>query len=365
MKISGIVMVTLALIALVLLSIAGCRAPVESQEPVEEEVTFQNGDVTLAGTLSLPPGSGPHSAVILLSGSGPNDREFYPSQMIVDDFNGNGIAALRYDDRGAGGSTSEYWASTIEDMAGDVLAAVELLQNHPNINPEQIGILGHSYGGTLATFVASRSDDFVFIILMAAPSLDGGTAFVEQVTFQMRAGGVPEAAIEQQREVLAIAIDVENEGGGLDEILVKLRRAVEALPEGERTRRGITDIDQYLNSTGETLQQQFLPISPFISSIIAYDPAPGLEELTIPILALYGELDHQAPAKVNSEAMRRIQNNSSNEDFVVEVIPKANHLFQEAVTGGRNEWETLKKELAPGLLDRITEWVLQYVDIVQ
>jgi pimeloyl-ACP methyl ester carboxylesterase len=330
---------------------------------VEEEVTFQNGDVTLAGTLSLPPGSGPHSAVILLSGSGLNDRNFYPSQMIVDDFNGNGIAALRYDDRGVGGSTSEYWASTIEDMSGDVLAAIELLQNHPNINPEQIGILGHSYGGNLATFVASRSGDVAFIITMAAPSLDGGTAMVEQVTFQMRAGGVPEAAIEQQRWVLTIVMDVVSEGGGMDEILVELRRAVEALPEGERTRRGITDIDQYVNSIVETLQQQFPPLTPFISSIVAYDPAPGLEELTIPILALFGELDHQAPAEVNSEEMIRIQKNSGNEDFVVEVIPSANHVFQEAVTGGRSEWETLKKELTPGLLDRITEWVLQYVDI--
>jgi pimeloyl-ACP methyl ester carboxylesterase len=336
MKISGMGMVTLAIIALVLLPIAECRAP------VGEEVTFQNGDVTLAGTLSLPPGSGPHSAVILLSGSGPNDRDFYLSQMIVDDFNGNDIAALRYDDRG-----------------------VELLQNHPNINPEQIGILGHSYGGTLAIFVASRSDDVAFIIAMAAPSLDGGTAKVEQLTFQMQAGGVPEAEIEQQREVLTIVMDVVGEGGGLDEILVELRRAVEELPEGERAQRGITDIDQYVNSIGETLQQQFPPITPFVSAMIAYDPAPVLEELTIPILALYGELDHQVPAEVNSEAMIRIQNNSGNENFVVEVIPKANHLFQEAVTGGRSEWETLKKELAPGLLDRITEWVLQYVDIVQ
>jgi pimeloyl-ACP methyl ester carboxylesterase len=359
MKISGMGMVTLAIIALVLLPIAECRAP------VGEEVTFQNGDVTLAGTLSLPPGSGPHSAVILLSGSGPNDRDFYLSQMIVDDFNGNDIAALRYDDRGVDGSTGEYLESTIEDMAGDVLAAVELLQNHPNINPEQIGILGHSYGGTLAIFVASRSDDVAFIIAMAAPSLDGGTAKVEQLTFQMQAGGVPEAEIEQQREVLTIVMDVVGEGGGLDEILVELRRAVEELPEGERAQRGITDIDQYVNSIGETLQQQFPPITPFVSAIIAYDPAPVLEELTIPILALYGELDHQVPAEVNSEAMIRIQNNSGNENFVVEVIPKANHLFQEAVTGGRSEWETLKKELAPGLLDRITEWVLQYVDIVQ
>jgi len=348
-------MVTLGLIALVLLLIAGCQAP------VEEEVTFQNGDVTLAGTLSLPPGSGPHTAVILLSGSGQNNRDFYPSQMIVDDFNGNGIAALRYDDRGVDGSTGEYEESTIEDMAGDVLAAVELLQDHPNIDPEQIGILGHSYGGTLATFVASRSDDVAFIITLAAPSLDGGTARVEQVIFQMRAGGMPEAAIEQQREVLTIVMDVVGEGGGLDEILVELRLAAEALSEGERAQRGITDIDQYVESTGEALQQQFPPsaASPYGYSVVAYDPAPVLEELTIRILALYGELDHQVPAEVNSEAMKRIQNNSGNENFVVEVIPKANHLFQEAVTGGRSEWVTLKKELAPGLLDRITEWILQ------
>ncbi|MFC1982416.1 alpha/beta hydrolase family protein [Chloroflexota bacterium] len=207
--------------------------------------------------------------------------------------------------------------------------------------------------------MASRSDDVAFIITLAAPSLDGGTAYVEQLTFQMRVGGVPEAVIEQQREVLTIVMGVAGEGGGLDEILVELRRAAEALSEGERAQRGITDIDQYVESTGEALQQQFPPLTPFMSAIIAYDPAPVLEELTIPILALYGELDHQAPAEVNSEAMKRIQKNSGNENFVVEVIPKANHLFQEAVTGGRNEWQTLKKELAPGLLDRITEWVLQ------
>ncbi len=152
----------------------------------QEEVTVKNGATSLAGTLTLPPDGGPFPAVVLISGSGAQNRDeevfgFQPFRLIADHFTRNGIAVLRMDDRGVGGSTGDVANATSEDFAGDIAAAVAVLKSRPDINPKQIGLLGHSEGGIIAPMVADRSSDVAYVILMAGPGLSGGQVVVQQL----------------------------------------------------------------------------------------------------------------------------------------------------------------------------------------
>ncbi|HSN73527.1 MAG TPA: alpha/beta fold hydrolase, partial [Anaerolineae bacterium] len=172
---------------------AAKAAPTAVPAPYQqEEVTVKNGAASLAGTLTLPPAGGPFPAVVLISGSGAQNRDeevfgFQPFRLIADHFTRNGIAVLRMDDRGVGGSTGDVANVTSEDFAGDIAAAVAMLKGRPDINPKQIGLLGHSEGGIIAPMVADRSSDVAYVILLAGPGLSGGQIVVQQLADILKA----------------------------------------------------------------------------------------------------------------------------------------------------------------------------------
>ena len=176
-------------------------SPVSAQTVRDEDVTFQNGSLTIAGTLSLPAGAGPFPAVVLLSGSGPQDRDsnmlgFKPFKLIAESFVHRGIAVLRCDDRGVGGSTGTIADSTIEDFAGDALVAVRLLKGRAGIDGARVGLLGHSEGAIVAAVAAARSADVNFIIWMAGSAVSGGEILRMQAASIPRAAGATESAVE-------------------------------------------------------------------------------------------------------------------------------------------------------------------------
>ena len=337
----------------------------------QEEVVFQNEDVTLAGTLTLPPSSGPHPAVVLISGSGPQNRDeeilgFKIFGIIADHLTRRGIAVLRYDDRGVGGSTGDVFQATLEDFATDVLAAIELLRNHQDINPDQIGLLGHSEGGYIALLVASRSDHVAFNVLVAAPGLTGEELLRAQLESILRAGGATEEEIQQARQVQNRTLEVVRTGEGWEELEAESRQRVldslDGLPENERA--AILDVDQFVTSVVEP--QLKAAQSPWYKSVVEYDPRPDLQKLTAPVLAVFGELDVQVPAEMNERAIRQALEAAGNEDITSVIFPQTNHLFQVEETGSLDESVTesvtLKKEFVPGFLDLITEWILDRVD---
>ncbi len=224
----------------------------------EEEVTFQNGEITLAGTLSIPEGDGPFPAVLLISGSGAQDRNenvfgFEVFRTLADALTRNGVAVLRYDDRGVGGSSAGGPDDTSVDYADDVLAGVEMLSQRPEIDPAHIGLLGHSEGGIIAPMVANESDKVAFVILMAGPSVPGDQISAAQLRLIMQADGatpdqLAQAEARQQKMLAAVRT-----GEGWDaleaEVRAELQTSIDALPEAQRSQ--IPDIPAYIDGVME------------------------------------------------------------------------------------------------------------------
>ena len=335
---------------------------------MEQEVTFQNGGVTLAGTLTVPPGAGPHPAVVLITGSGPQNRDeeivgFKIFKVIADHLTRSGIAVLRYDDRGVGGSTGDVNQSTLVDFAADVVAAIELLKDRSDISPTQIGLIGHSEGGIVAPMVAAGSDDVAFVVLIAGTGVPGDQLLTAQLVSILEAEGATEEEIEQQRSIQEQSLDAVRTDAGWTELETAIRSEVKAsiemLPEADRA--AITDVDAVVDAA--TKQQLMTLRSPWFRSFLEHDPGPVLKELSTPVLAIFGERDVQVPRGLNSSAIRAALENGDNEDFNIEVIPEANHLFQAAITGSISEYATLDKQFVPGFLDTIADWIVARVNL--
>jgi uncharacterized protein len=327
----------------------------------EEEVTVKNGDTSLAGTLTLPPTGGPFPAVVLISGSGAQNRDeevfgFQPFRLIADHFTRNGIAVLRMDDRGVGGSTGDVANATSEDFAGDIAAAVAALKGWPDINPKQIGLLGHSEGGIIAPMVADRSSDVAFVILMAGPGLSGGQIVVQQLADILKAQGQPPAAIDQAVAQQKLVVQAVATGEGWDAVRTLVRAQAQAqiaaLPVEQRTALG----DEQA-AVDKTVQAQVDMLnSPWYKFFITYDPAPALSKVKVPVLALFGGKDVQVSAASNEQAIKAALAQGGNTQVTSKVYPDANHLFQPATTGNIDEYAKLKT-FVPGFLDDMVEWI--------
>ena len=343
--------------------------PKEPPEPLpyaEEEVTFHNADITLAGTLTLPESGAPHPAVVMITGSGPQNRDeelfgFKPFHMIADHLTRNGVAVLRYDDRGVGGSTGSVSEATTEDFARDVLAAVDFLKNRSDIDPERIGLIGHSEGGIVAPLASSMSDDVAFMVLMAGTSVSGAEILIEQGALIMRASWATEADMEKQIAFQKRTFEAIRSGDGWDELAAdletRLRESIAEMPDSQRN--AITDVDAYIDAQ---IQAQLTALqTPWLRYFLDYDPAVTLRTIDTPILALFGELDLQVPPAQNRGPLEQALRDGNHPDYTVRVLPRANHLFITATTGSPTEYATLEKVFVPEFLPLITEWILERV----
>ena len=331
-----------------------------------EEVTFANGDVTLAGDLTFPDGDGPYPAVVFISGSGGQDRDsnffgFKFFEVLVQHIIPLGAAVLRFDDRGFGGSDGSELTTTLNDRAEDVKAAVDYLLAHDNIDPERIGLLGHSEGGIVAPMVATQSDDIAYVILLAAPAVIGESILRRQLLETMGANGAAEEEIRQaqaQQELTFRAVLTDDGWDGVEAaVKTAARERFDALPAS--IRGSIRDINLFIDTVVRR-EMRFVQ-SPWFESIVKVDPDPILGRLTVPVLALYSELDTQVSAKINSEAFSKAISGAGNSDYTITTIVGANHLFQEAATGSPNEYGGLEPEFAPELVDLLREWLLRQV----
>lgn len=338
-------------------------------EPLLEEVTFANGEITLAGTLSLPSaGKGPHPAVILISGSGPQNRDeelpgvpgYRPFATIADYLSRRGIAVLRYDDRGVGGSTGDHATATSADFAADAEAALGYLLGREEIDPKWVGLLGHSEGGLIAAMIAARNPAVAFIVSMAGVAVDGYRLLLKQLERILEAEGSTEeemaTALEQQRTVMDLALaerweEVETFLRGL--ILEQLQ----SLPEEQKAALG--DLEE-LAAQQVTIQLAGLQ-SPWFRFFLSYDPRRDWERVKVPVLALFGGLDVQVDAAQNRVALEEALARAGNEDVTIVVFPTANHLFQAAETGSPTEYAALSPRFVPGFLETIAGWLRERV----
>ncbi|MBI4810480.1 MAG: alpha/beta hydrolase, partial [Ignavibacteriales bacterium] len=286
---------------------------------------------------------------------------FKPFRLIADYLTRSGIAVLRCDDRGIGGSSGSMENVTGEDLAKDVEAQVKYLRTRREVDHNKIGLVGHSEGGIIAPLVANRVKDIAFSILIAAPAVPGDKIILKQIELLARAGGATEdeikVAIERQQQVYTVI----RTNQGWDELKTALQKdAKQSLDElTEEQRKAIKDADELI-TTGVNAQIKAAK-SPWFKYFIDFDPAKQLGKIKCPVFAVFSELDMQVPPDLNKEPMEKALKKSGNKDYTIHIAPKANHLFQEAITGNPTEYATLKKEFVPGFLEMMTEWMLKRV----
>ncbi|MEM8963267.1 MAG: alpha/beta fold hydrolase [Acidobacteriota bacterium] len=346
-------------------AIAPPNRPQEPKPPYpydEEEVTFSHGDITLAGTLTLPREEGPHPAVAMITGSGPQDRDealfdHKPFKVIADHLTRRGIAVLRYDDRGFGESTGDFATATSEDFTDDALAAVAFLRERDEIDKRRIGLIGHSEGGIIGPMAASRSDQVKFVVMLAGPGVPGEDILRLQLELLARAGGMTQAMIDKNLEMQAEAFTLMRE----EKDEAKLEAAMLELARRQIEFAGGFETEEEIEAAAQAAVAQTL--SPWFRFFTDYDPRTALRNVDVPVLALWGGRDLQVDARQSLAEVGKALFEAGNLDVTLRTFPKANHLFQTATTGAVTEYATIEETMDPDVLDAIGFWIeSRYVD---
>ena len=324
----------------------------------EEAVTVEAaGGVTLAGTFVRPPGAGPFPAVLLLSGSGAQDRDeslfgHRPLAVLADHLARQGIASLRLDDRGEGASTGDYATATLPDLAADARAALAALRARPGVG--RAGIVGHSLGGGIAPHVGGD-----FVVMLAAPGVRGADLFALQSERIARASGIDSTAAATFGSAMAAAVrPLLDTPAAPDSVLrapmeAALNTGLAPIPTAARTRLGFAG-GGYAERRRQTVAGM---LSAELRGILLSDPAPALAALRVPALALYGGLDTQVPADQNAPPMRAALAGRAGSEVVV--LAGLNHLFQHATTGAPGEYGQIEETMSPEALTAVSAWILR------
>jgi pimeloyl-ACP methyl ester carboxylesterase len=341
----------------------GPKRPQEPKEPFpyySEEVLFENelDNVVLAGTLTFPKQGNNFPAVVMITGSGGQNRNeellgHKPFLVIADYLTKNGIAVLRFDDRGIAQSTGDHNAATSEDFARDVLSAIDFLKTRKEMNQSKIGLIGHSEGGLIAPMVAVQSNDVAFIVLMAGTGIPGDSILYLQGALIQRAEGTSEDEIQRsitlQKEIFSIVKNTDNDELLNKNLEEKFRSEYSKMTEDEKNKLG--DPEVYLKMQMQTIT------SPWFKYFLRYDPGPTLEQVKCPVLAINGEKDLQVPPKENLSAIASALKKGNNTNFETKELAGLNHLFQTSTTGKISEYGKIEETISPVALETILNWI--------
>lgn len=339
------------------------KRPQEPRPPFPyqtEEIQFDNrtDKVTLAGTLTVPKGRGPFPALVLITGSGPHDRDashlgHRPFLVLADYLTRRGIAVLRYDDRGVGKSKGDFVKSTSQDFQRDALAAFEYLGSRPEIDARQIGLCGHSEGGILAALVASNNPNVASpvacIVLLASPGVPGEEIVYRQVELMSRSMGASEDDISRQTDRQK-----------------KLFASMKQDPQGTHLLQTMKDLIATIPSESErkaaekTLAVRAATLgTPWFRMFLVLDPRDALKRVTCPVLAISGEKDLQVDPAQNLPQIEAALKAGGNRDATIRTLPGLNHLFQTCQTGSASEYGKIEETFAPAALSVIGDWVVE------
>ncbi len=337
--------------------------PQEPRKPYpykEENVSYSNAaaHIQLAGTLTTPPGTGPFPAVLLITGSGPQNRDeellgHRPFLIISDHLTRHGIAVLRVDDRGVGQSTGSFGQATTADFATDAQAGLAWLKTRHEIDPARVGLVGHSEGAMIAPLVASQQSDVAFIVMLAGTGVTGEQVLAEQQMLISKAMNVPGSVVAQNRALnqkfFAILRGESNPDEAGKKLMAALAEALAEMPEDQRKLMQ-PGLEAQVKSANSAWFRYFL----------AYDPGPALRKAHCPVLAMNGELDAQVSAQQNLPAIAKALEDGGNRDYEIVKLPKLNHLFQTATTGSPGEYATISETFSPVALDVISDWITRH-----
>ncbi|HEX8270552.1 MAG TPA: alpha/beta fold hydrolase [Flavobacterium sp.] len=329
------------------------------QEPTDfssynsEDVSFKNlkDGVTLTGTFTYPKNARKIPVVILISGSGPQDRNsallgHKPFLVIADDLTRKGIGVLRVDDRGTGTSEGKYNDTSLDGFVNDTRSAIEYIKTRKEVDKSEIGLLGHSLGGIIAPIIAAESKDVAFTVLLAGPGIRGDKLMLLQKASMERKMGLTEQVIESNGKLMAGAWDMILNS---DADHIKLEAGLATY---------------FTNTFGSALPQATVSSMskqlsyPWLADMINFDPETALSKVNCPVLALNGINDTQVPSKENLEAIKAALQKAGNKDYTALELPHLNHLFQESVTGLVQEYATIEQTFSPKALNIISDWIL-------
>lgn len=319
-----------------------------------EDVTFYNKEagITLAGTFTYPKAGKKSPAVVLITGSGPQNRDeeilnHKPFLVLADHLTRNGIAVLRFDDRGVGESGGDYDSATIQNFATDASAAMDYLKTRKEVDAKKTGLLGHSEGGQIAFIVGGERKDVAFIVSMAGPGTKGDILLKEQRRLIGLTSGAPQEAIDQNEQLVEIMHNLIVKHGH-EAVHADTDMIVdETMAQIPAEMAGIPDLHTLLKGEYRKLA------SPELVSLMAYDPADDLARIKCPILALNGDKDLQVPADMNLDGIR----SSFHGELTMKKYPGLNHLFQHAGTGLPAEYGVIEETISPEVLKDIADWI--------
>jgi pimeloyl-ACP methyl ester carboxylesterase len=341
----------------------GPNRPQEPKSPFpyrSEDVTVPGrGGIALAGTLTAPNNGGPFAAVVLITGSGQQDRDetvegHKPFLVLSDYLTRQGVAVLRLDDRGFGKSTGDASLATAEDIAQDVESAVAFLKTRKDVDTKKIGLIGHSEGGAIAPIVASRSKDVAYIVMMAGPGVPIGDLLVRQVSDLARVNGASDAvinatarAVRRMCQVAATTTDTK-----------LMQQQLDALADSLAAQVGASNPEMARMASQQAHGLSGLIATPGFRYALTLKPDEILRKVKQPVLAINGSLDLQVSAKENLPAIEKALRAGGNKDVTVVELPGLNHPFQTAKTGSPAEYFTIEETISPVALKTISDWIL-------
>ncbi|MEE2802164.1 MAG: alpha/beta fold hydrolase [Bacteroidota bacterium] len=329
-----------------------------------EEVSFKNktaGDIKLSGTLTLPKKVKNPPVAILISGSGPQDRDetlldHKPFAVIADYFAKNGIAVLRYDDRGTAKSQGDHSTATSADFATDVYAAVAFLKKRKDINTSKIGLIGHSEGGMIAPMViANQPKDIAFFISMAGTGTTGVQVLKTQIRKSALLQGQPEAAVEEGMKIMDAVIDEMAKEGVKDLSIDQRKKIILKTIETKRSQVDPLIAAEYSDQTAQSLADQFS--TDWFVYFMNYNPVDDVAKIKVPTLIMNGSIDFQVIPEINVPPVEKALKGSGNNDVTVKIFPGLNHLFQNATTGAGSEYFEIEETIAPVVLETMATWI--------
>lgn len=346
---------------------AKAQRPQEPRPPYpyySEDITFYNSqaEIRLAGTLTRPSPKGIYPAVVLITGSGPQDRNeevnlgHKPFLVIADHLTKKGIAVLRFDDRGTYKSAGNFQQASSLDFCDDVESAVAYLKTRKDIDSNKIGLIGHSEGATIASIVASRAGNTAFIVLLAGPGLRGDTLMLVQGETMRKSVGMSQEYIQKTLK----------QGSGLYKIVVKSKDPKTLKTELTKYASGLDIFEGEIPS--DMTREQFIAqqvdmiSSPWWQFFLKHDPSATFQKVSCPVLALNGGKDWQVAPKDNLAAIAASLYKGGNRNVTIKELPNLNHFFQECETGSPKEYATIDQTFSPSALTEISGWILRQVD---
>jgi alpha/beta superfamily hydrolase len=332
---------------------------------ISEEIEFENADKSIhfGAVLTRPDSNGPFAAAILITGSGQQDRDatimgHKPFAIIADHLTKNGFAVLRMDDRGVGKTTGNPEKATSADFSMDIMSAMDYLKTRSEIDPNRIGLIGHSEGGLIASIVLTRRKDVAFVISLAGPGIKGADILAEQAEYILSKDGIDPGVAKSYshlyRKIIGYSLTEEEKATAVEKTWIAYQKWKTDLSNTQLEELGFKNDEAARKIFNNLMEGLYLPWMQYFNNSSA---SVNFKKAYSPVLALNGSADIQVTAERNLAAIKKALQKSKSRNYEIKEMPGLNHLFQHCITCSVNEYGQLEESFAPEVLEIMTQWL--------